>query len=114
MTALPLEFIELQPFVAEWALNNERDRFFKLTQTSIPTLREFYDAMVPRAEAIADYLNARDLNNLSEDARTLFHLLITFVETAHPIELKWKTTDIEDAFPAERFGFGETSCRSPI
>ena len=114
MTALPTEFVELQPFVAEWALDNEQDRFVKLTQTSIATLREFYDAMVPRAEEIADYLNACDLNNLSEDERTLFHLLITFIETAHPIELKWKTTDIEDAFPAERFGFGETSRRPPI
>ena len=114
MTALPSEFTALQPFVAEWALSNERDRFVKLTQTSIETLREFYDVMVPRAEEIADYLNARDLNNLAEDERTLFHLLITFVETAHPIELKWKTTDIEDAFPAERFGFGDASCRSPL
>ena len=71
MTVLPSEFTKLQPFVADWALSNEQDRFVKLTQTSIETLREFYDAMVPRAEEIADYLNARDLNNLAEDERTL-------------------------------------------
>lgn len=114
MTALPPEFIELQPFVSDWALSNEQDRFVKLTQSSIESLRHFYDAMVPRAEEIADYLNALGLDDLPDDARTLFYLLITFVETAHPIELNWKTTDIEDAFPAERFGFGETSRRPPI
>ena len=29
-------------------------------------------------------------------AQVLYDLMLTFVETAHPIELKWKTTDIED------------------
>ncbi len=54
-----------------------------------------------------DRPSALDLDDLPDDARTLFHLLITFVETAHPIDLNWATTDIEDAFPAERFGFGD-------
>ena len=114
MSRLPSEFAELEPFVEEWALGNERDRFVKLTATSIETLREFYDAVVPRAEEIADYLNALDLGDLPDDAQTLFHMLITFVETAHPIDLNWATTDIEDAFPAERFGFGEVSRRPAI
>ena len=36
------------------------------------------------------------------DARTLFNMLLTFVETAHPIELNWTTTDIDDAFALDR------------
>ena len=114
MTGLPNQFSELEPFVAEWALSNERDRFQKLMVTSIETLREFYDAMVPRAREIADYLNTFDLDKMPDNARTLFFLLITFVETAHPIELKWKTTDIEDAFPPERVGFDDASSTPPI
>ena len=114
MTTLPSQFSVLEPFVGNWALSNEEDRFRKLVATPIETLREFYDAMVPRAEEIVDYLNALHLDNLPDDARTLFFLLITFVETAHPIELNWKTTDIDDAFPPERFGFGDASRSSPI
>ena len=114
MTGLPDRFSGLEPFVADWALSNERDRFQKLMATSIESLREFYDAMMPRAEEIADYLNDFDLDNMPDDARTLFFLLITFVETAHPIELKWNTTDIDDAFPSDRFGFGDASCMPPI
>ncbi len=114
MSVLPPEFAGLEAFVDEWALENERDRFAKLTATPIETLRAFYDAMAPRAEEIADFLDALDLDDLPDDARTLFHLLITFVETAHPIDLNWATTDIEDAFPAERFGFGDVSRRSPV
>ena len=114
MTALPDPFSELEPFAAEWALSNEEDRFRKQMVTSIESLREFYDAMVPRAEEIADYLNALDLKALPDDARTLFHMLITFVESAHPIELNWKTTDIEDAFAPERLRFNDASRKSPV
>ena len=114
MTALPDQFSELAPFVDDWALTNEEDRFRKLMATRIEVLREFYDAMAPRAEEVANYLNGLDLKTMPDDARNLFHLLITFVETAHPIKLQWKTTDIDDAFPPERFGFGDASRTSLI
>ena len=114
MTALPDQFAALLPFANDWALTNEEDRFRKLMATSIDDLREFYDTMAPRAEEATDYLNGLDLQDMPEDARTLFHLLITFVETAHPIELNWKTTDIEDTFPPERFSFGDASRTSLI
>ena len=29
-------------------------------------------------------------------------MLLTFIETAHPIELSWNETDIDDAFALER------------
>lgn len=114
MTALPGQFAALEPFAAEWALSNEEDRFRNQMATSIEALREFYDAMLPRAEEIAEYLNALDLKALPDDARTLFHLLITFVESAHPIELNWKTTDLEDAFLPERLVFNDASRKSPV
>jgi len=114
MTNLPEQFSELEPFVVDWALSNERDRFFKQMATSIDALREFYDAMAPRAEEIADYLKTFDTAAMPDDARTLFYLLVTFVESAHPVELNWKTTDIEDTFPPERLGFGVASCKPPF
>ncbi len=114
MKKLPDRFADLEPFVAEWALSNERDRFLHQMATSIEALRAFYDAMAPRAEEIADYLKTFDLAALPDEERTLFDLLITFVECAHPIELNWKATDIDDAFPPERMGFGDASCKPQI
>lgn len=99
---LPAQYRELEPFVADWALETEAERLKKLVATSIDDLRTFYDAIYPRAAAIRDELSARKLDALTAEEKTLFFLLMTFIEVAHPIELNWKETDIDDAFPLER------------
>ena len=99
---LPVQYSELEPFVADWALETEADRLKKLVATPIEELRAFYDAIYPRAATIRDDLSARMLDALTPEERTLFFLLMTFIEVAHPIELNWKETDIDDAFPLER------------
>ena len=99
---LPAAFRALEPFVGAWALETEGDRLKKLIATSIDDLRAFYDAIFPRAAEIRDYLSERTLDALSAEEKTLFFLLMTFIEVAHPIELNWKETDIDDAFPLER------------
>jgi hypothetical protein len=103
---LPPQFSALGPFVAEWALTNEADRLKKLTRSSIAELKEFYDAIFARAEEIKTYLAPFRLDAMPEDARTLFDLLLTFVETAHPIELNWSETDIDDPFALDRMTIG--------
>jgi hypothetical protein len=99
---LPAQYSELEPFVTEWALETEADRLKKLVKTSIGHLRVFYDAIYPRSAEIRDYLSEKKLDALTAEERTLFLLLMTFVEVAHPIELNWKNTDIDDTFPLER------------
>jgi hypothetical protein len=102
---LPPDFADLTPFVRDWALATERDRYFKLLATPIEELRVFYDAMLPRAEAIVAYLARQPLDDLPADARVLHELMLTFVETAHPIELKWTQTDIENGTAPEKLHF---------
>lgn len=102
---LPAQFAQLQPFVAEWGLPDERARYEKLAASDIPTLRVFYDAMMERIDEIIVYLDAFPLDAMPAEAATLFDLALTFMETAHPIDLNWPITDIEDKFPAERFRF---------
>lgn len=111
---LPPQFKDLEHLLPEWGLTNERDRLAKLVETSIADLRKFYDEMYGRAEAARDYLMSQPIDALPDDAKALFHLLMTFVETGHPIELKWTTTDIDDAFPLSRVTFGPASATSPI
>ena len=50
---------------------------------------------------------------MPDDARTLFDLLLTFVETAHPIELNWNETDIDDAFALDRMTIGHFDVYPP-
>jgi hypothetical protein len=104
--SLPAQFGELEPFVADWALETEEQRLKKLIGTSIDALRVFYDAIFGRSAEIRDYLSERKLDALSAEEKTLFFLLLTFMEVAHPIELNWKETDIDDAFALDRMSIG--------
>ena len=109
-TNLPPAYADLQPFAAEWMLGNEKARYDKLLRTSMDELRAFYDAMLPRMEDIILFLNQYPLDAMPEDVHHLFDLAMTFMETAHPVDLRWKDTDIEDKFPADRFEFYPPSC----
>jgi hypothetical protein len=104
-TSLPPEFADLNRFVPEWALATEKERYFKLLARDIETLRPFFDAMLPRASEITAYLSRFPLGEIPADAQVLYDLLLTFVETAHPIELNWKMTNIEDTVAADRLQF---------
>jgi hypothetical protein len=108
---LPEQFAELAPFVEDWAQPTERERYRKLHTSTIQELRAFYDAMLPRMDAILDWLDQFDVNELPPDARTLYELAMTFAETAHPIDLRWPHVDFTDAYPWERFEFRTVSCR---
>ena len=108
--ALPRQFSALEPFASEWALQTEKERHDHLVSRSVDQLRPFYDAMLPRMDEITLYLNEFPLDAMPADAQRLFDLGMTFMECAHPIDLRWKTTDIEDKFPAHRFEFLPPSC----
>jgi hypothetical protein len=100
---LPADFSDLAPFAGDWALGREKERMDKLLSMSVDELRPFYDAMLRRMPAIKAWLDQFPLNAMPPEARTLFDLAMSFMETAHVIDLNWKTTDIEDKFPHDRF-----------
>ena len=110
---LPPQFAALAPFVADWALPSEEARLAKLVRTPIAELKMFYDAMFARAEEMKRYLAGFRLDAMPEDAATLLDLLLTFVETAHPIELGWSETDIDDAFALDRMAIGRFTVYPP-
>lgn len=110
--SLPEDFVDLEAFVAEWALDCEQARFHKLHTVSLENLRAFYDAMLPRLPAILGYLKRHKLGAMPADARTLFDLAMTFVETSHPIDLGWGDTDFPGAYRWQAFEFRSVSCSS--
>jgi hypothetical protein len=107
---LPLQFAALERFTAVWALATEKERHDNLVAHSVEELSPFYEAMLPRMDEITLYLNQFPLDAMPADAQRLFDLAMTFMESAHPIDLHWETTDIEDKFPAQRFEFLPPSC----
>jgi hypothetical protein len=103
--SLPPEFCELDRFVADWALATEKERYFKLLARDLDALRPFFDAMLPRAREITAYLSRFAGGEMPADARLLYDLMLTFVETAHPIELNWTQTNIENTVAPDRLEF---------
>jgi hypothetical protein len=105
---LPPAFADLEPFVAAWGLANERARQHHRVATDLDTARQFYEAMLPRMPAVFDYFDRighGDLDRLAPEDRRLYQLAASFYEASHPIEMKWRRTDIDDAFPLERLRF---------
>ena len=110
--ALPILFSDLAAF-SEWVLPVERDRHRKRVTSDLATVRKFYDAIFPRMEAIITYLNARRWEDMTPADRNLFVLACALMEVSHPVELGWKSTDNEDAFPYQRLEFLSVSARPP-
>lgn len=108
---LPAKFAHLAPWLAEWALTNERDRFLKLHASNLEQLRAFYGAMLADMDAIMDFLKTQPMEGMTPDAQNLYHLAMTFAETAHPLDLGWKDVDFPSAFPWDRMEFGSVSTK---
>jgi hypothetical protein len=106
---LPEQFSDLQPFVDDWALTTEVDRFRKLHSVSVEELRPFYQAMLPRMDGVLAFLDQFRVGAMPPDVLTLFDLAMTFSETAHPLDLKWTDVDFTDAYPWQKFEFRTVS-----
>ncbi len=106
---LPAGFSALEPFVPEWALANERDRYQKLHHGTLAQLKVFYDAMLPRMDEIMAFLKTQPLAGMAPEAENLYRLAMTFAETAHPLDLGWKDVDFPSAFPWDRMEFRTVS-----
>jgi len=50
-------------------------------------LEEFYNSMLPRMDAIAEYLNQFPLDELKDDAQDLLNLALSFIEVSLAVEL---------------------------
>jgi len=107
---LPSEFKDLAHWGPEWCLDTEKARHFKRVYSDLATVRPFFESVFPRMDAIVGYLNklnTLDPKQLSTPDRNLYYLAATCIEMSHPIDMKWRTTDIDDKFPSERLEFAD-------
>ena len=97
---LPSEFSDLEPFVADWCLDSEPERYTKRLSSTMDEIQAFYDAVMPRAEDAIQYLEKFPLDDLPEDASRLLKLLYSLILMSFPVEI-WKQPYIPDTGTAE-------------
>lgn len=107
--ALPEAFSDLQPFVADWARRGQTARYNQMLDAGIEKLRVFYNAMMPRMDAIIAHLNTFPLDAMPPAEQTLFDMALTFAETAHPVDFKWKAVQFDDVYPIDKIKLISTS-----
>ena len=97
---LPPEFSDLEPWVADWCLDGEPQRYAKRLASTMGEIQAFYDAVFPRAEAAIQYLEKLPLDDLPEDAFRLLKLLYSLIVMSFPVEI-WKQPYIPDTGKAQ-------------
>lgn len=84
--SLPTGFKDLETFVPKWALAKEMDRINARWTSTIEELRTFYDAMLPRLDAIIDHLNRFSLDEMPAAEKRLLRLSLSMAEIADAVE----------------------------
>ena len=83
---LPKEFADLAP-MAKWAVPTTEERIATRSTATMEELREFYDTVVPRADAALAYCEQFDLYDLPEDASNLLTLVLMLAQASVAIEI---------------------------
>jgi hypothetical protein len=107
---LPAPFADLCQYVEAWALPTEKARFAKRIASRLEEVGAFNDTLYERIDAVIQYLNTQPLHSTDAQVVRLMNLARAYMETSHPVDLHWKTTDLADAFASDRFEFLEPSC----
>jgi hypothetical protein len=92
---LPPGFSDLEPFVRDWCLDSEPERYAKRLSSTMDEIQAFYDAIFPRAEAAIAYLDELPLNDLPADAHRLLKLLYSLILVSFAVEI-WRQPYIPD------------------
>src|ERR1700709_250937 len=94
---LPSAFAELEPFAPVWCLATERQRWDKRIGSTMPQMREFYDAFFPRLEEAIEYCDKFSLDSLPDDALNLLHMIYSLIMVAMAVEIMRQPAPVDAA-----------------
>ncbi len=94
MSPLPADFADLERFGA-WVLSTERERHARRYAVSMEEIRDFYDTMKPRMEAVVAYLNKYALDEMPDEARNLYQLGLSLMEVSTAVEMFGRQRAVE-------------------
>ena len=97
----------LDGWVAEWVIPDSQARSDKRLSSSMATLRAFYDAILPQAPRILEYLDQHQLGQLAASDERLLKLMLSFAEVIPAVEF-YQQPSVIDGYSAEKFKLGES------
>ena len=83
---LPADFADLEPWT-HWALTTMAERSARRSTSSMQELEAFYGAMLPRMEAVLEYLGRVPTDDAAPENRRLLDLTKSLAEVAPAVEL---------------------------
>jgi hypothetical protein len=84
---LPAEYADLERFADYWIVDTCDQRIACRSEASMSVIRDFYDAILPRAESILDNVGRHPLGKMPADVERLFKLLLALPHAAMAIEI---------------------------
>jgi hypothetical protein len=100
---LPPAFAGLEAFAAAgWCLETERERYTKRLASTMPDLREFYDAAFSRLGEMIDHLDEFPLDDLPEHETNLLYLVYSLIQVSLAVDM-WGQPEVIDSGNAMYF-----------
>jgi hypothetical protein len=94
LTAFPSDFGDLERF-SGWVLETEKERHAKRYDASMEEIRDFYDTLKPRMDAVVAYLNQFPLAEMPGEVHRLFLLGLSLMEVSPAIEMFGRQRAVE-------------------
>lgn len=96
------DFSDLDDLARRWGLPTERARMEKRLQSDISELRDLYERVMPRLEAIIRYLDTFPAHEIPMADQALEYLAYATVEASLAVE-RFGQPAVPDSFDALRF-----------
>lgn len=118
ISPLPAAFADLAPWL-DWALPTADERQAKRLASTSAGLRQFYDGVLPRLEAILAEVDRHPLGALPAELQPIYNMALSLAEVAPHIELYNGAVGVPYAFEEGRFiaAHGDQptwECRQPM
>lgn len=84
---LPAAFADLEHFVDYWDVPTSHQRWIRRSETEFGKIKEFYDAMLARAEDATAFVEQYPLHQQPDDVACLFRLLLALTQVAVAVEV---------------------------
>ena len=84
---LPAGFDDLARFTEKWILPTEAARHHTRLNSTFEELKDLYDTMLPRMDAVIAHLDKHKLGDMPEAENNLMELAFSFMEVTTAVEL---------------------------
>ena len=102
--SLPAGFEDLLP-LADWSLETMDERRDKRAGSTMEDIEAFYDALLPRMDAVLEHLAATPMEGIDPQSEALLNLTMSLAEIAPAVELFGEPT-ISYGYDVTRFSQG--------